>query len=140
MTTRTEDLVQKKAIEWIQGDVRDMKPLIPSSSIDVAFDKGTMDAMIFGSPWSPPEDVQKNTGAYIDEVRIHAPIREDVAHYLQVFRVLKNDGVFLYVTYRQPHFVKPLLNRNDQWNLACETMSEGGGSFDYYCFTLRRKS
>jgi O-glycosyl hydrolase len=26
-----------------------------SGSIDVAFDKGTLDATVFGSPWSPPE-------------------------------------------------------------------------------------
>lgn len=54
-------------IEWKQADVRNM-PDIPDASIDVAFDKGTMDAMIHGSPWSPPDDVTENTGKYLDEV------------------------------------------------------------------------
>lgn len=54
-------------IEWRWADVRDMKD-IPSSSVDVAFDKGTMDAMIHGSPWNPPHDVLINTLRYIREV------------------------------------------------------------------------
>ena len=46
----------QKGIEWICADLRDMKE-VPSSSIDVAFDKSTLDAMIFGSPWSPSDTV-----------------------------------------------------------------------------------
>lgn len=42
---------------------------IEAKSIDVAFDKGTLDAMIHGSPWSPPEEVLENTGKYMNEVR-----------------------------------------------------------------------
>jgi hypothetical protein len=54
-------------VEWTNGDVRDMKD-IESKSIDVAFDKGTLDAMIFGSPWSPPDEVTENSGKYMNEV------------------------------------------------------------------------
>ena len=42
---------------------------IDTRSVDVAFDKGTLDAMIYGSPWSPPEDVLENSGKYMKEVR-----------------------------------------------------------------------
>lgn len=56
-------------IEWKEGDVRKMDS-VPSDSIDVAFDKGTLDAMIHGSPWSPPKDVLENTSQYIQEVTI----------------------------------------------------------------------
>ena len=55
-------------VEWSVADVRDM-PGIPSNSIDVAFDKATLDAMIYGSAWSPPDDVMENTGKYMNEVR-----------------------------------------------------------------------
>ncbi len=55
-------------IEWRLMDVRDMKGL-NDASIDVAFDKGTFDAMIYGSPWSPPQEVRDNTAAYLREVR-----------------------------------------------------------------------
>ena len=54
-------------IVWKQADVRDMHE-ISSASIDVAFDKGTLDAMIHGSPWSPPDEVLENTQRYIQEV------------------------------------------------------------------------
>lgn len=54
-------------IEWIQGDVRDMG-CIHEKSIDVAFDKGTLDAMIHGSPWDPADDVKDNTARYLREV------------------------------------------------------------------------
>ncbi|KAK3392877.1 hypothetical protein B0H63DRAFT_498363 [Podospora didyma] len=80
-------------------------------SIDVAFDKGTLDAMIHGSPWNPPDDVKENTSKYLQEIH----------------RVLKDDGVFLYITFRQLHFMRPLLN------------APGGGMLEYFCFQLKKK-
>ncbi|KAF1947164.1 hypothetical protein EJ02DRAFT_440387 [Clathrospora elynae] len=110
----------KAGVEWKEGDVRDMKD-IGTGSIDVTFDKGTLDAMIFGSPWSPPEEVMENSGRYMSEVQ----------------RVLREDGFFLYITYRQPHFVKPILNRNNEWDLEMDVLG-GGDSFEYYGYTLRK--
>lgn len=63
---RAQD-VDMPGIEWQQANVRDMAN-VGTQSIDVAFDKGTLDAMIYGSPWDPPEDVRSNTTKYIDEV------------------------------------------------------------------------
>ncbi len=71
MKTRRAD----SKIEWMVGDVRNM-PAIASKSIDVAFDKGTMDAMVHGSLWDPPDDVLENTGNYLQEVCLRLfPIR-----------------------------------------------------------------
>ena len=56
-----------EGITWKQVDVRQMDQ-IPSESIDVAFDKGTLDAMIHGNTWDPPDDVLNNTCRYIQEV------------------------------------------------------------------------
>jgi hypothetical protein len=58
---------QDDGVKWAWADIRDM-PQHSSNSIDVAFDKGTMDAMIHGSPWSPPDDVKDNTSRYLTEV------------------------------------------------------------------------
>lgn len=58
---------QEKGIEWRWADVRDMKD-VGSDSVDVAFDKGTLDAMIHGSPWSPPDQVLSDTSRYMREV------------------------------------------------------------------------
>ena len=67
-----------KGIEWRLLDVCNMDS-IPSGSIDVAFDKGTLDAMIHGSPWSPPPDVVEKTAAYIQEVSVVPSLTETSA-------------------------------------------------------------
>jgi hypothetical protein len=48
-------------------DIRELQ--MPNESVDVAIDKGTLDAMIHGSLWDPPADVRRNVGKYVDEVK-----------------------------------------------------------------------
>ncbi|ERF70801.1 hypothetical protein EPUS_08988 [Endocarpon pusillum Z07020] len=109
-------------ILWQQGDVRQMDQ-IPSESIDVAFDKGTLDVWIHGSPWDPPDDVLDNTARYVREV----------------FRVLKSDSMFIYITYRQPHFIKPLLNcQGVDWDIKMDVLGSSDSSFDYHGFVLTK--
>lgn len=116
MSKRHADLGLSDKIQWEKLDVRHMEENIPDASIDVAFDKGTLDAMIHGSPWSPPEDTIANTGMYLREVA----------------RVLKPSGIFLYVTYRQPHLIKPLLAcEGTNWDIEMEVLGASGGSFGY---------
>jgi hypothetical protein len=57
----------------------------------------------------------------------------------KVRRVLKDDGVFLYITYRQPHFIKPILNRDDAWDLEMDVMG-GGDTFQYFGFILKKST
>ncbi|KAI0810204.1 S-adenosyl-L-methionine-dependent methyltransferase [Xylaria sp. FL0064] len=105
-------------IEWQQMDIRQMDQ-IPSNSIDVAFDKATLDAMIHGSPWTPPPDVVANTGRYMRELT----------------RVLKTTGTFICITYRQPHFIRSLLNcEGTNWDINVETLGGLDSSFGYYGF------
>ena len=54
-------------VQWMQGDVRRLDQFA-DRSIDVAFDKGTFDAMIYGSPWDPPDEVRQNAASYMSEV------------------------------------------------------------------------
>ncbi|KAJ2906278.1 hypothetical protein MKZ38_002357 [Zalerion maritima] len=119
----TERYKSRPGIKWEQMDVRDMAG-IADKSIGVAFDKGTLDAMIHSSPWSPPRDVKENTGRYLREV----------------YRVLEDSGVFLYITFRQPHFIRPLLNPDGIWNLDLEVLGGKEGSFDYYGWVIRKAS
>lgn len=53
--------------QWKVMDVRELE--LPDGSVDVAIDKGTLDAMIHGSLWDPPADVRSNVGRYADEVQ-----------------------------------------------------------------------
>lgn len=55
--------------QWRVMDVRSLQ--LPANSIDMAIDKGTLDAMIHGSLWDPPEDVRENVGKYVEEVELH---------------------------------------------------------------------
>ena len=57
------------AIQFLEQDVRHMTD-VADSSMDVVIDKGTLDAMISGSLWDPPEVVKVNTGLYVDEVSL----------------------------------------------------------------------
>jgi ubiquinone/menaquinone biosynthesis C-methylase UbiE len=108
--------------QWVVMDVRALD--MPDASVDIAIDKATLDAFIHGSLWDPPNDVRENVGKYVDEVA----------------RVLKPGGFWLYITYRQPHFVKPLLQRENKWDLTVEVLEDvdGAGGFDYFGFIMRR--
>lgn len=103
-------------------DVRDMVG-IDTASVNVCFDKGTFDAMIHGSPWSPPDDVRDNTGRYLREV----------------YRILKPGGVFLWVTFRQPHFMRPLLSADGLFDLDLQVLEGSAASFEYYGWVVRKK-
>lgn len=64
--TMQERYASDSGIEWKCADVRELP--MADQSIDIAFDKGTLDAMIFGSSLDPPEAVKENTARYIKEV------------------------------------------------------------------------
>ncbi|KAE9370184.1 S-adenosyl-L-methionine-dependent methyltransferase [Stipitochalara longipes BDJ] len=109
---------------WLLMDLRELE--LPDASVDIAVDKSTLDAFLHGSLWDPPDDVRTNVGKYVDEVA----------------RVLRPGGLWLYITYRQPHFMKPLLTREKQWDLSVEALEDpdGAGGFDYFGFVMKKTS
>jgi EEF1A lysine methyltransferase 4 len=108
---------------WILMDVRELD--LPDASVDLAVDKCTIDGFIHGSLWDPPDDVRTSVGKYVDEVA----------------RVLRQGGLWLCITYRQPHFMKPLLTRGKQWDLTVEILKDpdGAGGFDYFGFVMEKQ-
>ncbi|KAK4135938.1 hypothetical protein BT67DRAFT_400405 [Trichocladium antarcticum] len=109
-------------ITWYEQDLRDMGAVVADKSVDVAFDKSTLDAMIYGNPWNAPADVKENTGKYLAEVH----------------RVLKDDGVLLCLSFRQPHFMKPLLTTGGLWDIEVRVLG-GSGCFNYFGFVMTKK-
>ncbi|MCJ1285008.1 hypothetical protein MMC26_004345 [Xylographa opegraphella] len=116
-------------LEWRVEDVRNLS--LDDASIDIAIDKasaqqlsGTLDAMLHGSQWDPPEDVQANVRAYVDEVT----------------RILKPNGRWLYITFRQPHFVRPQLLREGVWDIVVKRLEDGPGTFEYFAYVSTKHS
>ncbi|EPQ29655.1 uncharacterized protein PFL1_02875 [Pseudozyma flocculosa PF-1] len=90
---------------------------------DVAIDKGTMDAFMAekGSVWDPSP-------------RVRALVKGEVDG---VLRLLKPGGLFIYLTFGQPHFRRPLLERPDEWDIEVKTI---GDMFHYYLYVCRKRS
>lgn len=112
--------LQLSGLSWAVMDVRALT--LPDSSIDIAIDKATLDAMIHGSLWDPPAEVRENVGKYVDEVA----------------RVLRgNGGKWIYITYRQPHFIRPLIVREGIWSAECKVLGgQGEGMLEYFGWVM----
>ncbi|CAO3608709.1 unnamed protein product [Cunninghamella blakesleeana] len=112
MKERCKDMPEMK---WIEMDIKDLK--FDNESFDVIIDKGTMDALMCdkGDVWDPSEELIQEVKGEVDEVQ----------------RVLKVGGVFLYITFGQPHFRKPHLTR-DCWEIKTKTLGEAFHYFFYY--------
>ncbi|KAG0151627.1 hypothetical protein CROQUDRAFT_667878 [Cronartium quercuum f. sp. fusiforme G11] len=104
---------------WVRADVRELP--FEDASFDVAIDKGTMDALMCskGDVWEPSAEVIANCKKVVDEV----------------VRILKPGGVWIYVTFGQPHFRKRHLERPGIWSV--ETI-ELGSTFHYYLYAMRK--
>lgn len=69
-----------------------------------------------------PEEVQENVRRYVNEVT----------------RILKPEGRWLYITFRQPHFVKPQLVREEIWDLGVQHLQDGPGTFEYFAYIMAK--
>lgn len=47
-------------------DIRSLE--FDDASFDIAIDKATLDAMLYGSLWDPEDEVKENVRRYVDEV------------------------------------------------------------------------
>lgn len=56
-----------------------------------------------------------------------------------VARVLKSGGMWLYITWRQPHFLRPLLQR-EVWSVEVEVLNPDDGGFEYFGFIMRKSN
>lgn len=79
--------------------------------------------MLYGSLWDPDDEVKLNVKQYVDEVA----------------RILSSSGKWLYVTFRQPHFIKPLLQRPGIWTVEVHSLTSAeGGLFEYFGYVLAK--
>lgn len=102
MSQRTAQSCPK--MTWIVADFRNM-PQIPSSSHSLVLDKGSLDALWSdgGSQWSPAPNVLQDIHQSCDEIA----------------RILQPDGLFISITFGQPHFRLPHMER-PYWRLISQ--------------------
>ncbi len=56
--------------------------------------------------------------------------------FFQVSRILKPDGIFISITFCQPHFRKPLYAKDTYgWSIECQTIGE---TFHFFFYVMRK--
>jgi EEF1A lysine methyltransferase 4 len=92
---------------------------------DVALDKGTLDALLTRphDPWDPEAEVVACIDAYMH----------------QVWEALQPGGLFLHITWSQPHFRRRFLELGDRFDVQVQHIARAEGGFGYFCYIGRRK-
>jgi SAM-dependent methyltransferase len=102
-------------------DMLDLK--FENETFDVVIDKCAMDALLVTrkDPWDPEEELLSETAKYLNGVS----------------RVLKPGGIYMQISFDQPHFRKLFLNHPDKFNWSFEYAKFGGG-FGYFLYIMRK--
>lgn len=124
-------------IEWRCLDFRDMDS-VASGSVDVAFDKRGLDAMIHGSPWNLPKRFAttrpRTCERYVSLAFIAGASSLTILH--DRFTGCSNPEVDFCVSFRQPHFTRPLLQQGDlSWRSELKSLGHGS-FFEYYGYIM----
>ena len=117
MASRTTEM---KEMTWDCGDVFKMDSLYSPQTFDVAIDKGTLDAFLTvkHDPWNPSKELLDRISLYIS----------------QVSNTLKQNGLFLHVTFSQPRFRKQFLELGQDWQVEVYNLSGEKDAFEYYIY------
>nr|QTZ19452.1 methyltransferase 13 [Bixa orellana] len=107
-------------IKVLEADMLDLP--FSNECFDVVIEKGTMDVLFVdsGDPWNPRPATVSKVMAMLEGVH----------------RVLKSDGIFISITFGQPHFRRPFFhNPKFTWSVEWSTFGE---TFHYFFYTLRK--
>ncbi|MCO5574593.1 hypothetical protein L7F22_028381 [Adiantum nelumboides] len=103
--------------------VADMLDLpFKDNSFDVVIEKGSMDVLFVnsGDPWNPNAETRKLVALMLESVH----------------RVLSPDGIFISISFSQPHFRRLVLEGDKySWSMNWATF---GDAFHYFFYTLKK--
>lgn len=108
---------------WECADIFNLLNHFPTKRFDVAIDKGTLDALltIKHDPWNPPDTLVSQMQNYMH----------------QVASVLVPGGIFIHITFAQPHFRKRFLERDD-WKVEVHVLGGDSDAFEYFLYTCQK--
>jgi SAM-dependent methyltransferase len=112
-----------RGMKWQTVNLMESFPF-ENGSFDFVLDKGTLDALIVdrADKWEPEEDVYEISGKYFGEIG----------------RVLRPGGVFLQISFGQPHFRRRLFAREEfGWVVEVHTL-EPTHSFHFFMYECRK--
>lgn len=114
--TRLAEVQGLRGVKWIVGDIMSLP--FDDSTFDVVIDKATIDVLFVDndSEWSPKPEVKERVFKTVDEIH----------------RVLTPTGVFVSITWSQPHFRKMFYgSASYSWNVEVDTFGSGMQCFVY---------
>ncbi|KAG8368282.1 hypothetical protein BUALT_Bualt15G0029000 [Buddleja alternifolia] len=109
-----------KEIQVLEADMLDLP--FEDECFDVVIEKGTMDVLFVdsGDPWDPEPVTVSKVMAMLEGVH----------------RVLKPDGIFISITFGQPHFRRRFFSAPTfTWSVECRTFGDG---FHYFFYILKK--
>ncbi|CAM0879105.1 unnamed protein product [Alopecurus aequalis] len=107
-------------VDVVVADMLDMP--FQSESFDLVIEKGTMDVLFVdsGDPWNPNPTTVDNVMKMLEGIH----------------KVLKPDGIFVSVTFGQPHFRRRFFEASGfTWSVEWSTFGDG---FHYFFYTLQK--
>lgn len=109
-----------KEVKVLEADMLDLP--FSNDCFDVVIEKATMEVLFVnsGNPWNPQPETVTKVMAMLEGVH----------------RVLKPDGLFISVSFGQPHFRRPFFNA-PQFTWSVEWITFGDG-FHYFFYILRK--
>ncbi|KAL9238821.1 hypothetical protein vseg_013194 [Gypsophila vaccaria] len=115
--------LSSKGFKEIKAMVADMLDLpFEDATFDVVIEKGTTDVLFVdsGDPWNPNAETVTKVMAMLHGIH----------------RVLKPDGIFISISFGQPHFRRPIFEAPDfTWSMKWSTFGDG---FHYFFYTLKK--
>uniref|UniRef100_A0A1I7YR99 Methyltransf_11 domain-containing protein n=1 Tax=Steinernema glaseri TaxID=37863 RepID=A0A1I7YR99_9BILA len=106
-------------MKWLCNDMRTLDS-VASGSMDVVIEKASIESLLVAerSQWNPSKQAIDDVDAILGAVQ----------------RVLKPGGLFISISFTQPHFRIPAILRRSGWSCTVETF---GDFFHYYCYCMR---
>ena len=109
-------------LEWICADIFCMDSVL-TRKFQVAIDKGTLDALLTvkHDPWNPSQEIRLHIRNYLD----------------QIVKALVLDGIYIHITWSQPHF-RNIFLCHPCLEVKVVKLGSESDSFEYFIYICRK--